>query len=87
MNNIVNMFPSKVKEDNDALVHHFIECKLVGREIVKSSSSLKLQYLDNAENCVNIFIVRKFLWSFFVSLFFFKACEGLGRAPFPKFAA
>ena len=32
MNTIVNMFPSKVKEDNDALVRYFVECKLVVRE-------------------------------------------------------
>ena len=44
MNTIVNMFPSKVKEDNDALVRYFVECKLVVREIVKPLSSLKLQY-------------------------------------------
>ena len=43
MNTIVNMFPSKVKEDNDASVRYFVECKLVVREIVKPSSSLKLQ--------------------------------------------
>ena len=39
----MNMFPSKVKEDNDALVHYFVERKLVVREIIKPSSSLKLQ--------------------------------------------
>ena len=43
MNAIVNKFPSKVKEDNDALVHYFVEPKLVVREIVKPLSSLKLQ--------------------------------------------
>ena len=43
MNTIVDMFPSTVKEDNDALVCYFVERKLVVREIVKSSSSLKLQ--------------------------------------------
>ena len=43
INTIVNMFPSKVKEDNDALAHYFGERKLVVREIVKASSSLKLQ--------------------------------------------
>ena len=42
-NTIVNMFPSKVKEDNDALVRYFVESKLVVREIVKPSSSLKLK--------------------------------------------
>ena len=35
MNTIVNMFPSKVKEDNDALFRYFVERKLVIREIVK----------------------------------------------------
>ena len=43
MNTIVNMFPSKVERDNDALVHYFVERKLVVREIVKTLSSLKLQ--------------------------------------------
>ena len=43
MNTIVNMFPLKVKEDNDALACYVVECKLVVREIVKSSSCLKLQ--------------------------------------------
>ena len=43
MNPIVNIFPSKVKEDNHALVRYFVERKLVVREIVKPSSSLKLQ--------------------------------------------
>ena len=41
MNGAVNMFALKVKEDNDALVRYFVECKLVVREIVKPSSSLK----------------------------------------------
>ena len=36
MNTIVHMFRSKVKEDNDALVHYFVESELVVREIVKS---------------------------------------------------
>ena len=44
MNTNVNMFTSKVKEDNDALVRYFVECKLVVREIVKPSCSLKLQF-------------------------------------------
>ena len=44
MNTTVNMFPSKVERDNDASVHYFVECKLVVREIVKTSSSLKLQF-------------------------------------------
>ena len=43
MTTIVNMFPSKVKEDNDALVRYFVEHKLVVRETVKPSSSSKLQ--------------------------------------------
>ena len=43
MNTIVNMCPSKVKEDNDSLPRYFVERKLVVREIVKPSSSLKLQ--------------------------------------------
>ena len=43
MNTIVNMFPSKGKEDNDALVRYFVEGKLVAGEIFKPSSSLKLQ--------------------------------------------
>ena len=43
MNTIANMLPSKVKEDNDALVHYFVEHKRVVREIVKSSSSSKLR--------------------------------------------
>ena len=43
MNTIVDMFPSKVKEDNDALVRYFVERNVVVREIVKRSSSLKLQ--------------------------------------------
>ena len=43
MNTIANMFPSKLKEYNDALVHYFVEHKLVVREILKFSSSLKLQ--------------------------------------------
>ena len=43
MNTTVNMFLSKVKEDNDALVRYFVEYKLVVREIVECSSSLKLQ--------------------------------------------
>ena len=34
MNTIVNMFPSKVKEDNDALVFYIVERELVVREIV-----------------------------------------------------
>ena len=42
-NTTVNMFPSKVKEDNDASVRYFVEGKFVVREIVKPSSSLKLQ--------------------------------------------
>ena len=42
INTIVNMFPSKIKEDNAALVLYFVECKLVVREISKPSSSLKL---------------------------------------------
>ena len=42
MNATVNMFP-KVREDNDALVRYFVECKLVVKEIVKYSSSMKLQ--------------------------------------------
>ena len=41
MNTIVNMFPSKGKEDNDALVCYFVEGKLVAGEIFKPSSSLK----------------------------------------------
>ena len=40
---IVNIILSKVREDNGALVRYFAERKLVVREIVKSSSSLKLQ--------------------------------------------
>ena len=43
MNTIVSMFPSKVKEDYEALVRYFVELKLVVRGIVKPSSSLKLQ--------------------------------------------
>ena len=43
INTIVNMFSSKIKEDNDALVCYFVEYKLVVREIVKPSSSFKLQ--------------------------------------------
>ena len=43
MNTIVNMFPSKVKEDNTALVSYFVEDKPVVREVVKPSSSFKLQ--------------------------------------------
>ena len=43
MNTIVNMFPSKVKEDNDVLVCYFVEHKLAVREIVKPFSGLKLQ--------------------------------------------
>ena len=37
------MFPSKVNKDNDALAHYFEESKLAVGEIVKSSSSWKLQ--------------------------------------------
>ena len=37
------MFTSKVREDSDALVRYFVERKLVVREIVKPSSSFKLQ--------------------------------------------
>ena len=37
------MLPSKVKEGNDILVRYFVEREVVVREIVKSSSSLKLQ--------------------------------------------
>ena len=43
MNIIVNVSPSKVREDIDALVRHFVERTLVVREIAKSLSSLKLQ--------------------------------------------
>ena len=43
MNAIVNMFPSKVRKDNDPLAHYFVERKLVIKKIVKRSSSLKLQ--------------------------------------------
>ena len=32
VNIIVNMFPSKVREDNDALVCYFVERNLVVRE-------------------------------------------------------
>ena len=45
MNTVVNMFPSKVKEDNDAVVHYFVERKLVVGEIVKSSSNLKYAFM------------------------------------------
>ena len=54
MNTIVNMFPAKVKEDNDALVRYFVERKLVIREIVKSSSSFKNNVVNHlVKNCVN----------------------------------
>ena len=35
MNTIVNMFPSKVREDNDSSVHYIIECKIAVGETVK----------------------------------------------------
>ena len=41
MNTTVIMFPSKVKEDKGALIRYFVEHKLMVREIVKPSSSLK----------------------------------------------
>ena len=43
MTAIVNMFSSKVKEDNDASVRYSVQHKLVIRETVKPSSSSKLQ--------------------------------------------
>ena len=51
INTIVNMFPSKFKEDNDALAHYFGERNLVVREIVKASSSLKLQCCKPLRQC------------------------------------
>ena len=44
MNTIVNMFPSKVKENNDTLVRYFVERKLVVREIVKPSSTVRHRF-------------------------------------------
>ena len=72
MNTIVNMFPSKDKEDNDTLVRYSVERKPVVKEIVKPSSSLKLQCCKplRLKHCVNIFMKIKFLLSFFVSWFF-----------------
>ena len=72
MNTIVNMFPSKVKEDNDALVRYFVEPKLVVREIVlKILQQFEITTVKiMLKNCVNIFVITKFLLSFFVSLFF-----------------
>ena len=43
INTIVNMLRSKVREDNNASVRYFVERNVVVKEIVKPSSSFKLQ--------------------------------------------
>ena len=51
MNITINIFQSKVREDNDALVRYLVERKLVVREIVKPSSSCKLQCCKLLRQC------------------------------------
>ena len=51
INTIVDIFPSNIKEDNEALVRYFVECKLFVREIVKPSSSFRLQCCEPLRQC------------------------------------